>query len=153
MELRRRPVRHKLESRGNVTIVFAGSGEPARMRELFSRAARQSLPIFYVLQSDAPFIGDYGHIAVIRVDGSDAVAIYRVAHESIKRAREGLGPTIMECVVLPDEKEPKDPFKKLEVYLVGKRLFRKHWSQQLKNKYEEPLNEAVKGFRTHRIAK
>jgi TPP-dependent pyruvate/acetoin dehydrogenase alpha subunit len=144
-------MRHKVESRGNVAVVFAGSSKPKRMRESFARAAKQSLPVFYVLQSDAPFAGDYGNIPLIRVDGSDAVAIYRVAHESIKRAREGLGPTIMECVAWSDEKEPKDPFKKLEEYLVDKKLFRKHWSQQLEKKYEGPLNEAVKGFRTERI--
>ena len=34
----------------------------------------------------------------VRVDGNDAVAVYEVALEAVKRAREGHGPTLIECM-------------------------------------------------------
>ena len=39
---------------------------------------------------------DYGFPGII-VDGSDVVAVWRVAQESIHRARNGAGPTLIDC--------------------------------------------------------
>ena len=50
------------------------------------------------MYSDATLNG----IPAIAVDASDAVAIYRVACEAIARARQGRGPTLVECVPVPD---------------------------------------------------
>jgi pyruvate dehydrogenase E1 component alpha subunit len=32
------------------------------------------------------------------VDGNDLIAVYEAVHEAVKRARKGLGPTLLECV-------------------------------------------------------
>jgi hypothetical protein len=146
-------LRHKLEALGNVAVVFADGGEPDRMRDIFAAADRQHLPILYVFEASTWIAGACGTVPVIRVDCRDAVALYRVAHESIARAREGGGPTIIECAAWPDKGEPQDPLKKLEVYLADKKLFRQNWKQQLQKKYEMSLNEAIKSFKSELIKK
>ena len=70
---------------------------------------------------------------VITVDGSDAVAVYRVASESINRARMGRGPTLIECSAWdtnPGRRRQTgraarldDPIDAMETYLMGKGLF------------------------------
>ncbi len=77
---------------------------------------------------------------MIRVDGSDAVALYRVAHESITRAREGGGATIMECVA---DVDAPDPLAMLEGYLAGKELFRNAWRRRLEKQNANALDQAV----------
>lgn len=136
-------LRHKLEKLGHIAVVFSATGEPERMHEVFAVAARQSLPVIYILESEAPLGDVFEGIPVIRVDGSDTIAVYRVAHESITRAREGNGPTIMECAVWPCGDEPHDPLAKLEDYLAGKRLFRQEWKQRLEKKYASVLDRTI----------
>lgn len=136
--------RHKLEGLGNISVVFAEAGDSKRMRDAFANAAKGCLPVFYVLEGSAPLAKVCGDVPVIRVDSCDAVAVYRVAHESIARARNGGGPTIMECVAWAAGSEPHDPLKKLERYLSGKRLFKQNWKEQLEKKFEPLLNVVVR---------
>lgn len=135
-------LRHKLEKRGDIVVVFSAAGEPDQVRNVFAAAAIQSLPVIYVLEGE-PQLGDaFEGIPVIRVDSSDTVAVYRVAHESITRAREGSGPTIMECAVWLGS-EPQDPLAKLENYLAGKKIFRQDWKQSLETKYASVLDKIL----------
>lgn len=135
-------LRHKLEMLGNIAVVFAGTSEPGRMREIFAAAAQQSLPALYVVEGGVSLADVCGNIPVIRVDAADTVAVYRVAHESIFRAREGGGPTIMECDKWPDD-DDADPLVKLENYLSAKKLFRRDWKQRLEKKYGRTVEEAA----------
>jgi pyruvate dehydrogenase E1 component alpha subunit len=69
----------------------------------------------------------------IPVDANDAIAIYRVAQESIRRARQGGGPTLIRCqpyrieastrapVARKFEKE-QDALSKLEGHLAAQGL-------------------------------
>ena len=137
-------LRHKLDKQGNIAVVFAGAGDPDRMREVFAAAGDSSLPVLYVMESGLPLAEVCGGLPVIRVDGADSVAVYRVAHESVTRAREGGGPTIVECAVWPDEEATRDSLARLEQYLSGKKLFRQDWKLRLEKKYGKILDEAVK---------
>jgi TPP-dependent pyruvate/acetoin dehydrogenase alpha subunit len=137
-------LRHKLENLGNIAVVFTSVEEPNRAREVFAAAAHQSLPVLYVLEGSAPLAEISGNLPVIRVDGCDAVAVYRVAHESIARAREGGGPTVMECAAWPGDTSPQDPLAKLERYLAEKKLFRQDWKQRLEKKYSQTLDEVIR---------
>jgi TPP-dependent pyruvate/acetoin dehydrogenase alpha subunit len=137
-------LRHKLERQGNAAVVFAGVGDPDRMREIFAAAAYSSLPVLYVLENGQPLAEICEGLPVIRVDSADAVAVYRVAHESITRAREGGGPTIIECAVWQDKGATQDSLARLEHYLSGKKLFRQNWKLRLEKKYGKVLDEAVK---------
>lgn len=143
--------RHRLEGLGNISVVFAKASESGRLRAAFASAAKGRLPVLYVLEGSAPLVKMYSTVPVIRVDFGDAVAVYRVAHESIARARDGGGPTIIECVAWTAGGEPRDPLKKLERYLAGKRLFKQNWKQQLQKKYEVILNESIMSLKSEVI--
>jgi len=145
--------RHGFEGLGNISVMFAKASEAGRLRDTFASTATQCLPVLYVLDGSAPFVKMYGTVPVIRVDSCDAVAVYRVAHESIARARDGGGPTIIECVAWDANGEPQDPLKKLEQYLAGKRLFKQNWKQDLQKKYEVLLNESMMRLKSEVIKK
>lgn len=137
-------LRQKLEKLGNVTVVYTSMSIPERASEIFAVAAELELPVVYVIDGGLPPDESRGAIPpVIRVDGADAVAVYRVAYESIHRAREGGGPTIIECTAWPLEDEAADPLVKLEQYLTGKRLFRKDWKKRLEQRYRNTIAAAI----------
>ncbi|HUY80899.1 MAG TPA: thiamine pyrophosphate-dependent enzyme [Acidobacteriaceae bacterium] len=138
-------LRHKLENRGSVAVVFTTLAEPRAMRSVFSAAAQQSLPVLYILEGGTPSADVCGRIPVMRVDAADTVAVYRVAYESIHRAREGGGPTILECAPWPGD-EDAEPLARLEHYLAAKKLFRRDWKQRLEKKYAHATGEAVARF-------
>jgi TPP-dependent pyruvate/acetoin dehydrogenase alpha subunit len=108
---------------------------------------------------------DYGFPS-IPVDGHDVVAVYRVAYESIQRARRGGGPTLIECKpYLPDPYVPhterpssrrrddmalsaewrtaQDPIRCMELYLAGKGLFRDSWKNRLVEEFSRKLDAAI----------
>jgi Dehydrogenase E1 component len=76
-------------------------------------------------------------IPFIVVDANDVLAMYRVASESIFRARHGRGPTLIECIVAPppagtrgrtkDHEIPGslDPILSMESFLTRKRILTK----------------------------
>ncbi|MGE0405279.1 MAG: thiamine pyrophosphate-dependent enzyme [Candidatus Korobacteraceae bacterium] len=80
------------------------SGAPARATiDLLQETSRQKLPVVYLTQTLASRGAKpaselrVGGVPRIPVDGSDTVAIYRVCQEALRRAREGTGPTIVDC--------------------------------------------------------
>jgi TPP-dependent pyruvate/acetoin dehydrogenase alpha subunit len=105
----------KREQKSRIVVAFTGADQTMlpSWRKLTAMAARQKLPIVFVVQAQrmAGFASQVGKdgsegsrprvavrgLPVIVVDGDDAVAVYRVAYEAIARARRGLGPTLIEC--------------------------------------------------------
>jgi len=91
------------------------------------------------------------------VDGNDVVAVYRVAYESIGRARQGRGPTLIECKDFPmhdhfgiDRKrakglKPSDPIRSMETYLDRKGLFDRKLKRQISAGFNKELDAAT-GF-------
>ena len=95
-------------------MVYATAGEASTTlwRKALSYAAKNELPVVFVVLPKAPAKGSKARPAKtgmdslalecgvpgIAVDMDDAVAIYRVAQESIGRARIGGGAVLMECV-------------------------------------------------------
>jgi pyruvate dehydrogenase E1 component alpha subunit len=121
---------NKTAKNGKIATVFSNwdNGFPA---EDLKRASAHQLPVLFVsltsVLSEAG--GGQGYdVPVIPVDGSDVVAVYRVATESITHARKGNGPTRIECVFLPSEAH--DPILKMEAYLTRKGLFREEWKRE-----------------------
>src|SRR5579859_5923227 len=86
------------------TLIF----DPAAM----AMAATQKLPLVCLVESSldaplqlpnqvasGPYIGaDPTFYPRIPVDGCDVVGVFRVAQEAIRRAREGHGPAVIECM-------------------------------------------------------
>ncbi|MDR3742085.1 MAG: thiamine pyrophosphate-dependent enzyme [Terracidiphilus sp.] len=109
--------RHKAGKKGAVAMAFASDAElPASVwKKALTQAARRSLPAVFVslrAEGEAPaFLGSksippecmaFG-VPVITVDGNDAVAVYRVAYESLTRARQLSNPTLIDCICLDED--------------------------------------------------
>ncbi len=94
------------------------------------------------------------------VDGNDVVAVYRVAQEAIRRARQGYGPALIECQTyrwcsqletdsakhLPSTAEPErsaDPLSMMETYLKQKGLCSDSWKCRLMEGFARELDKAV----------
>lgn len=109
-------LRNKYLKTDDVAICFFGDGasNEGTFHESINMAAIWDLPVVFVCEnnsfgeasaveyaSGSKTIAErsvaYG-IPGVRVDGKDLVAVYEAAGEAIDRARNGEGPTILECV-------------------------------------------------------
>ena len=99
----------------NVAVTFFGDGasNEGSFHEAANMAALYKLPIVFVCENNG--YGEYtpqaNHQAVVDVadrapgygmpgavvDGMDAVAVYEAAGVALERARDGAGPTLLEC--------------------------------------------------------
>lgn len=147
----------KTAKNGRIAVVFCceESGASAIWHEALVSAGANRLPILFVCHSGlagGPAIGvaqstngtgfdakEYG-FPVIPVDGSDVVAVYRVATEAIVHARKGNGATLIHCVTLASEQlSETNPLLKMEAYLSRKGLF----SEELKREAAEDFNREL----------
>jgi hypothetical protein len=75
----------------------------------------------------------------IPVDAQDAVAVYRVATESIALMRQGRGPTLIECLhYLKD-----GPIESMENYLARKGIFRPGYRRQVETGFGVELDAVI----------
>ncbi len=106
---------NKYRKTNNVAATFFGDGasNEGSFHEAANMAALYKLPIVFVCENNG--YGEYtpqgNHQAIVDVadraagygmpgvivDGMDAVAVYEAAGEAIERARQGDGPTLLEC--------------------------------------------------------
>jgi TPP-dependent pyruvate/acetoin dehydrogenase alpha subunit len=84
-----------------------------------------------------------GLLPVITVDGNDAVAVYRVAEECTRRARQGLGPSVIECLLEP----VRDPTSFMEQYLRERQLWSEDWKQNLVREARREAELVAKNYR------
>jgi TPP-dependent pyruvate/acetoin dehydrogenase alpha subunit len=141
---------------GSVTVAFlAGDTGGVAHPEVFAFAIAHKLPVIYVsneLSVDAAEARPYG-FPIIPVDGNDVVAVYRVAHECIIRARQGSGPSLIACTTfppkLPAAKSPRthDPLHNMEKYLTAKGLFTEAWKRQITRSFEKEVKQALTAAR------
>jgi len=94
------------QKKNNVAVVFCSQNCLPQSEGVLRFAAENFLPIIYVTLGEEnrsmPKRAGRTRLpigpAAIPVDAGDAVAVYRVAHESIEKARRGAGPTLINCV-------------------------------------------------------
>jgi 2-oxoisovalerate dehydrogenase E1 component alpha subunit len=160
----------KAANHKGVVMAFCGSVQTssAQLQPTLRFIAQQRLPLLILARSGIPSrrippgkknqaASLTGHaracgIPVIPVDRADVVAMYRVAFESIHKARHGGGPTVIEAAAwqLPTKggtKEgdlPTDPIARMEAYLAGKGLFSDRWKHGLIDRFEHEI-EASEG--------
>jgi len=106
----------KLRRSGQVAVSFFGDGavNAGGFHEGINMAATWDLPVVFVCENnlygtEMPFkqttkntnvasrAQSYG-IPGVQVDGEDVLAVYEKAGEAVERARQGKGPTLMECL-------------------------------------------------------
>lgn len=97
----------------------------------------------------------------ITVDGNDVFAVYEASQEAIKRAREGKGPTLVECktyrhrghfegdpcIYKPageqEEWVKKDPIPRLEKYLLENDVLTEEQLKEIQQDIDSQIKEAV----------
>lgn len=163
----------------NIVMVFSGEGSIplSDWHDALRFAGQRSLPIVFVrpshLSGGSVLVNpesasdntrseavEYG-FPQIAVDGNDAIAVYRVAHEATERARSDGGPTLINAQSFPEpgavdiahsqqsaedrpaERESNDPIAAMEVYLKVKELFSERWKNDVIAAFKEELNAAV----------
>jgi TPP-dependent pyruvate/acetoin dehydrogenase alpha subunit len=126
---------------GNVVVVYALPEQvPAALwRKVLTFAHTHELPMLFVVLPPARSKGKVTGVSAIAqrcrvpgipVDADDAVAIYRVAQESIGHSRIGGGPALMECIpfVVADRAAKRaDPIAGLAGYLLERRVAKQSW--------------------------
>jgi TPP-dependent pyruvate/acetoin dehydrogenase alpha subunit len=145
----------KTLGRANVVVAYVRGGGVAKgaWRRILELAAGLELPIIFVILPTAKREkrdGAAGELHAktarwgvpgIPVDAGDAVAVYRVAQESLGRTRGGDGPVLIECVEYQTEGGGTiDPVDQMKEFLLGRKVGTKQW-----------LSGASKGL-TKRIA-
>jgi len=105
----------KMQSRQAVSVVFFGDGaaDEGVLYESINFAMLKKLPVIFVLENNqwsvcSPVInrqtGDnvFHHLSDDRlltrkIDGNDVLTVYETAQRAVHRAREGFGPSFIEC--------------------------------------------------------
>lgn len=101
----------------------------------------------------------------IKVDGNDVFAVYKATQDAMTKAREGKGPTFIECLTYrigdhttaDDAKryrndsevkqwEKKDPILRLKNYLIKKKLFSSAYEKEVAKNSEKLIDEAIKKY-------
>ncbi len=106
---------NKLRRNGRVTIVYFGDGATCEgaFFETLNMATLWKVPLVFVCENNGFAISVPTHMAIpienisqraagfglpgVTVDGNDPVLVYNAMHEAVVRAREGKGPTLIEC--------------------------------------------------------
>jgi acetoin:2,6-dichlorophenolindophenol oxidoreductase subunit alpha len=136
----------KTLKRANVVAAFVREGEVTNRewRQMLGLASKLELPILFVvlplrsgkekkrnaagaLCATARACGVPG----IPVDASDAVALYRVAQESLGRMRGGDGPVLVECMAFRGKEKRGggvvDPLVQMREFLLGRKVCSVAW--------------------------
>lgn len=150
----------KIEKKAKAVVaIFAQEWTDSdQLRAALVFAVDNRLPLVYVVQSNESLAkggkqGTADNVAtlaqtcgatVITVDGSDAVAVYRVASESISRARKGVGPTIIDCkFASAGEKRATDPLVHMESYMKKRDAWSDKWKERLVKQFTREIDTAV----------
>jgi len=127
-------IRSALKRRNSdkITLLFSSTrrGSESAWMKALNVASEHNLPILFVSLNRPDHDEDQPEIEAvrtkrkgyavpsIRVDGSDVVAVYRVASEAIAHARKDHGPTLIDCRLVT----AGDPIESMQRYLVEKGL-------------------------------
>lgn len=101
----------------------------------------------------------------VQVDGMDVFAVYKAMHDAVEKARNGKGPTLIECFTYrmadhstsddasryrtKEEIEfwtKKDPIERLEKYMHKKGLLNEAYKESVLNKSKDIVEKAVTEF-------
>ena len=131
----------RLKKNERVTVVVSSGAAEDLLREAQTIAGGARLPVLFVEDAPAaPTISkprtrsapDTNPLISIPVDAQDVIALYRVAHESIVRAREGSGPTRILCAPWPARTaETEDAVAHLEHWLEARGLPAHEWRREI----------------------
>ena len=118
----------KVRSKHRHAIALALVTEPTydtnATADLLAEALENRCPIVFIVLTDRAF-NPAASVVEIDVDGHDAVAVFRVVSESIRRARNGRGPAVIHAhgaTGLLSAGTLGDPLARFQAYLNAKGL-------------------------------
>jgi pyruvate dehydrogenase E1 component alpha subunit len=162
-------------------ITYFGDGGTSKgdFHEGFNMAGVFSLPVVFICQNNQWAISmprekqsasktlaqkAYGYgFEGIQVDGNDIFAVYKATEYALKKARQGDGPTFIECVTYrildhttaddadryrtKEEVEiwrAKDPIQRLRLFMEKKGLWTEQYQKDVEDKTKTMIDEAVR---------
>ena len=137
----------KILGRANVVVAYVRHGEVGRgvWRKVLELAGKLELPVIFVVLPAGKGDRRDGMVNLsaktarwgvpgIPVDAGDAVALYRVAQESLGRTRGGDGPVLIECVAHrmggSGGAASGDPLVQMREFLLGRKVCTKMWLER-----------------------
>jgi acetoin:2,6-dichlorophenolindophenol oxidoreductase subunit alpha len=136
----------KTLKRTNIVTAYVREGKMSKgaWRQVLAIASKLELPIIFVVLPQGSgrkkkrkgagglsTLARSSGVPGIPVDSSDAVALYRVAQESLGRMRGGDGPVLVECVAFPVKGNGKngvvDPLVQMRGFLLGRKVCSAAW--------------------------
>lgn len=173
----------QLQKKRVATAVFFGDGATSKgdFAEGLNFAGVFNLPVVFINQNNQWAISvprsrqsasetlaqkalAYGFDG-IQVDGNDIFAVYVAVKEAARKAKEGRGPTLIECFTYRmgdhttaddakkyrnpqelQEWERKDPIRRLQLYMKAKKLWDEKYERDLQDKIRKEVNDAVKKY-------
>ena len=170
----------RIREERRVAVAWFGEGASARgdTHEAMNLAAVRQLPVVFVcdnnqwaystpthLEYATEHVADraqgYGFEGIV-VDGTDVVAVYREAKRAVERARDGGGPTLIECLTLRmeghavhddasyvpkdmfEEWAARDPVERFRTFLRGNVDFTDEEEDEISADVKKLLNEAIR---------
>jgi pyruvate dehydrogenase E1 component alpha subunit len=169
----------KILKNNKVTLCFFGDGasNQGTFHESINLASAFNLPCVYICENNlygvsvkqtqvrkvkdiADRAKGYAIPGVI-VDGNDVIAVYRAVMEAVNRAREGEGPTLIECKTYRwrghyegdpvnyrteeelEEWKKKDPIKRFSKKLLSDGMLNKEKLEEIEKEVKKEIDEAV----------
>jgi TPP-dependent pyruvate/acetoin dehydrogenase alpha subunit len=134
----------KTLGRANVVVAYVRHSDVGKgvWRKVLELAGRLELPVIFVVlpagkgerkDGIANITAKTARWGVpgIPVDAGDAVALYRVAQESMGRTRGGDGPVLIECVAYGSGVDASgDPLVQMREFLIGRKVCTKAWLER-----------------------
>jgi pyruvate dehydrogenase E1 component alpha subunit len=126
--------KYRKEPRVAVSFMGDGAVNEGAFHEAVNMGAIWSLPVVYVVENNlysasTPIFemvrlkrlsdraAGYG-IPGVTVDGNDVLEVFETARKAIERARNGEGPTLVECMTYRMEALQREPLRRLTEYLL-----------------------------------
>lgn len=170
----------QMRASGQVAVCFFGDGAVNRgpFHENINLGAVWRLPVVYVCENNqyaqwtaqeeitlvtdvASMSSAYG-IPGFQVDGMDVMAVHEAGGEAIERARQGEGPTLLECKTyrfhghnfgdpqqyrtreeIAEWSDSRDPIVAFERYLRQQQILSEGRSKEIQQQVAEEIKEAV----------
>jgi TPP-dependent pyruvate/acetoin dehydrogenase alpha subunit len=140
--------------KNNLVVAYVSRGEATggSWRRMLKLSAHLELPIIFVVlpgttgKKKATAIRSVSEkarsagVPGIPVDSSDAVALYRVAQESIGRIRTGGGTVLIDCVTYPINGKVPDSVEQMKIFLLGKKASTSAWIEQAGDSFRKRVS-------------
>jgi len=171
----------KLRGTDQVAVCFFGDGasNTGDFHESLNLAAIWNLPVIFVCENNMYAISvsvkystsvedisrrahGYNILGVV-VDGNDVIAVYEAAREAVQRAREGKGPTLLECKTYRltghgttdpgtgyrskeeiEEWKKKCPIRRIEDYLLKEGILTEEDLKRIREITSREVEDAIK---------